>query len=311
MKNILLGGSFAASLLLSLNVNATALSEYSLIVEKNYEHSSAVWGRTFIGGNMVSNGGEFGTRLSNDDTLPTLTVAGSIRGSTFNIMAGDIEYGGKLRANVSFNGGGTATDVGRKPLREKRDSLVSELKQTSADYAQTDSNGKVKIKGNNTTFKYTGNDKTAVFDINASDVFFQNSLLQLDKGNAETVVFNISTQSRNLGFDFLAPGGINFGNGFNSQSASNILWNFYDAKNLDLQDLKMRGSVLAIGANLISIGTIDGSIAAKSFIQDSQIHNYTFTPPSEVPLPASIQFMLMGLAGIVLARRLRKKKLQA
>ena len=311
MKGLLLSGSLAASLLLSAASHAMPLSEYSLIVEKDYHHSSAVWGRTFIGGNMTTHGGEFGTRLGNDSSLPTLTVAGNIKGNTFNIQAGDIVYGGKLKANVSFNGGGSATDVGRKALKQERNSIVNELKQTSKTYAQTASNGQLNKNGNNTTFNYTGTANTAVFDINASDIFFQNSFLQLDPGNAETVVFNISTQSQSMGFDFLAPNGINFGNGFNTQTASNILWNFYDAKNLDLQDLKVKGSVLAMGANLLSIGTIDGSIAAKSFIQDSQIHNYTFTPPSEAPLPASIQFMLMGLAGVLFARRLRKKKLQA
>ena len=317
MKHALtLGGSLVASLLLSTTLHALPLSEYSLILEEDYDHHSAVWGRTFIGGNMVTGGGEFGTRLNDiDPSSASLTVVGDITGSSFNVMAGSLNYGGQLSATVAFNGGGSAVHQNQSALQSTGAALVNELKQGSATYANTTSNGNLVRNGSQATFSYGGSDSTAYFNVNANDLFTQNTLLQLNAGTAQTVIINVSTQAQNLGFDFMAPNGINFGSGFGAQNggnnigASNILWNFYNATTLDLQDLKLSGSLLAMGANLLSIGTIDGSIAAKSFIQDSQVHNYNFTPPSPAPLPASIQFMLMGLAGLFAARWHRKRKL--
>lgn len=311
-----LGGSLVASLLLSTSLNALPLSEYNLILEKDYDHHSAVWGRTFVGGNMVTGGGEFGTRLNGmDPSSASITVAGNISGSSFNVMAGSLHYGGTLSTSVAFNGGGSAVQKDKTSLQNTGAALVNELKQGAAAYASATTNGDFVRNGNQATFKYTGNDSTAYFNVNANDLFTQNTLVNLNAGKAETVIINVSTKAKNLGFDFMAPNGINFGSGFGANSsnqsigATNILWNFYNATNLDLKDLKLTGSLLAMGANLLSIGTIDGSIAAKSFIQDSQVHNYNFTPPSPVPLPASIQFMLMGLAGLLAVRWQRKRKL--
>lgn len=304
----------AAGILASTQAMALPISEYSLIIEEDYDHHSAVWGRTFIGGDMVTGGGEFGTRLDRDTALPSLTVVGDISGSQFNVMAGTVEYGGTLTAPVTFNGNVTgANQVNQATLEAQGASMFSELKGASSNYANRTANGDFARSHNNATFSYSGSSEVAFFDVNARDVFTQNTNLSLNLGSATTAIINISTedlanQGQTFAFDFLAPNGINFGNGFSEQTASNILWNFYDATTLDLQDLKMRGSVLAMGANILSIGTIDGSIAAKSFIQDSQVHNYTFTPPSEVPLPASIQFMLMGLTGLFVAKWYRRRK---
>lgn len=303
----------AASLLAASQSHALALSEYSLIIEEDYNHHSAVWGRTFIGGGMVTGGGEFGTRLDRSTDLPSLTVVGNISGSQFNVMAGTVEYGGDLNASVSFNGSVRgATQADQASLAATGAVMFGELKNASSNYANRTANGSFSREHNTATFAYDGASDVAFFDVNARDVFTQNTNLALNIGSATTAIINISTedlanQGQTFAFDFLAPNGINFGRGFSTQTASNILWNFYDATTLDLQDLKMRGSVLAMGANILSIGTIDGSIAAKSFIQDSQVHNYTFTPPSEVPLPASVQFMLMGLAGLFAAKWYRRR----
>lgn len=312
--NNYLKGLIAASVLSTVQAVALPISEYSLIIEEDYDHHSAVWGRTFIGGDMVTGGGEFGTRLDRDTTLPSLTVVGDISGAQFNVMAGTVEYGGTLTAPVTFNGSVTgANQADQANLEAQGTAMFSELKDASSDYSSRTANGSFARNSNNATFSYSGSSDVAFFDVNARDVFTQNTNLSLNLGGATTAIINISTedlanQGQSFAFDFLAPNGINFGNGFSEQTASNILWNFYDATTLDLQDLKMRGSVLAMGANILSIGTIDGSIAAKSFIQDSQVHNYTFTPPSEVPLPASIQFMLMGLTGLFAAKWYRRRK---
>lgn len=309
-----------ASAVLSVSAIALPLSEYNLILAEDYNHQSAVWGSSFIGGNMTTGGGEFGTRLDRNTDQNSLTVLGDISGSSVNIMAGNLVYGGNLGATVSFNGSGQAVAGDLNALQSQKSQIISELEQASNQYKNTAATGTLERSGNVASFSYSGTGTTAVFDVNAADVFSSNTQLELSSGSAETVVINVSTAladaAGTIAYDFFSPGGINFGSGFNAESnnqnigASNILWNFFDATNLDLQALGLKGSVLAMGANILSIGTTDGSIAARSLIQDSQIHDYNFIPPSEVPLPASIYFLLMGLLSFF-GIRLRKQRAAA
>lgn len=292
--------------------HALALSEYNLIVVDDYSHSSSVWGKTFVGGNLQSNGGEFATRLQQDSFADTVKVLGDVSGSPINVMAGNLTYGGELSANVNHNGGGSSIGGQSEAISAERDSIVKELTSASVSYKNLDESGSFSRQGNNAIFNYDGAESTAVFNVNAADIFTQNSLIQLNAGNSETVIINVSTESFSnqlYDYDFVSPTGVNFGNGFQAESntqnlgASNILWNFFDATSLALQDLKLNGSLLALNADILSIGTTNGSIAAKSLIQDSQIHNYLFNTPTVVPLPASLQFMLMGLGGIFIFRK--------
>lgn len=315
----------AASSLLSLGVAALPLSEYNLIVADDFTHqSSSIGGKIFVGGNVIAkNAADIGVTLSPNPSVDSLVTVGNIVGnnSWFNVQAGNVVTGGAVTsANFNFNGGGKLVKGNQADLQAQRTSIVNELNSASSNYSKMDANGAVVKQTNKVSFNYTGTQSTAVFNINAADVFKQNSALVLNAGTAETVIINVSTahlagSAGKIAYDFTAPGGINFTNGFAANSnatnlgASNILWNFYDATQLSLQGMDtFRGSLLAMGANVLSIGTADGSIAVKSLIQNRQIHNYTFVPPSEVPLPAPIQFMLIGLACLLGVDRLRKRK---
>ncbi len=314
-----------ASGLASLTAMALPLNEYNLIIAEDFIHnSSSIGGKAFIGGNFIANNStDLGVTLTPSSSLDSLVTVGNIEGNGtwFNVQAGNVVAGGNVNnAGFNFNGGGTLVKANQATLASQRDSIISELNTAAANYSALTSNGSVVKTSNSTLFNYTGSDATAVFNVKATDVFTQNSGLKLNAGNASTVVINVSTAhiagaAGAVAYDFTAPGGINFMNGFQANSstgnlgASNILWNFYDATQLSLQGMDtFRGSLLAMGANILSIGTADGSIAAKSLIQNRQIHDYAFVPPSETPLPASVQFLLMGMAAFIGLRRWRKTK---
>jgi|GEM_PF-276630 len=322
----------AASSLISLGAAALPLSEYNLIVAEDYKHqSSSVGGKVFVGGNLITQSSlDVGLDLDRKASFDSLVTVGDIKGNGgwFNVQSGSVVYGGKVD-KVGFNLNGdrsvqSVTKGNQAELSNQRDAIVGELKNASASYAQLSANGTVNAAQNKVTLSYSGTGGTAVFNVNAADVFKQNSRLELNAGSAETVIINVSTahlagSAGKIAYDFTAPGGINFdtNNGFgihanaNNIGASNILWNFYDATELNFQGVDtFRGSLLAIGANVTAIGTADGSIAVKSLIQNRQIHNYTFVPPAEVPLPAPIQFMLIGLACLLGMHRWRKSKAQ-
>lgn len=317
MKKLIAVGLLCNAALLSNHGQALALSDYNVIVAEDYNHASAVWGRTFVGGNVYSSGGEFATRQPRQPLEDNVKVVGDISGNSINIQSGNVVYGGELTAQINHNGGGSTIGGQAEALSAEKDTILNDLYSATSTYESLSANGDFGTNGNQATFEYTGNDSLAVFNVNAADVFTQNTLLQLDSGLAETVIINVSTAYEDdlvYDYDFYAPTGINFGEGFRADAndrnigASNILWNFYDASILALNDLKVSGSVLAIYADILSIGTTDGSIAANSLIQDSQIHNYTFNTPSVVPLPASLQFMLIGMLGLVTFKRHFKNK---
>lgn len=319
----------AASSLISLGAAALPLSEYNLIVADDYIHqSSSVGGKVFVGGNLLTKSSlDVGLDLDPKASFDSLVTVGDIKGNGgwFNVKSGSVVYGGNLNNVGGFNLNGdrsvqTVTKGNQAELRNQRDAIIGELNNASSSYAQMSANGAVVAEQNKVALNYSGTGGTAVFNVHATDVFKQNSRLELNAGAAETIIINVSTahlagNAGKIAYDFTAPGGINFTNGFaananaNNIGASNILWNFYDATQLNLQGLDtFRGSLLAMGANVMSIGTADGSIAVKSLIQNRQIHNYTFVPPSEVPLPAPIQFMLIGLSCLLAMHRWRKRK---
>ncbi|MDZ7924372.1 MAG: choice-of-anchor A family protein [Marinagarivorans sp.] len=325
MKNLIVKSALImVSGLACLSAMALPLSEYNVFVSGDFTHnSSSIGGKAFIGGNFIAkNSTDVGVTLTPSSTLDSLVTVGNIKGNGtwFNVQAGNVVAGGSVnKANFNFNGGGTLKKGDKTALTSQRDSMTNELKSASSNYSAMTNNGNLVKTSNLTQFNYTGNDSTAIFNVKAADVFRQNASLNLNAGSASTVIINVSTAriagaAGAVAYDFTAPGGINFTNGFQPNSnasnlgASNILWNFFDATELSLQGMDtFRGSLLAMGANIMSIGTADGSIAAKSLIQSRQIHNYTFVPPTETPLPASVQFLLMGMAAFIGLRRWRKK----
>lgn len=323
----------AAAGVISTGAAALPLSEYNVIVAGDYIHQSAsVGGKVFVGGNLLAqNSLDVGLDLDRKASFDSLVTVGDIKGNGgwFNVQAGSVVYGGEVQ-RVGFNLNGdrsvqTVTKGDQVALQNQRDAIINELNNASTNYAQMSANGQVVAAQNVVTLNYSGTGDTAVFNVHATDVFKQNANLRLNAGSAETVIINVSTAhlaggAGQVAYDFTAPGGINFNvnAGFgieanaNNIGASNILWNFYDATQLSLQGVDtFRDSLLAMGANVTSIGTADGSIAVKSLIQNRQIHNYTFVPPSEVPLPAPIQFMLIGLSCLLGLKQWRKRKAQA
>jgi len=166
------------------------------------------------------------------------------------------------------------------------------------------------VNGNDKAFSYSGADDIAVFNLDGTSLFAQNSNWSLMAGNAQTVIINVSgTTVKNLG-------GVNMNNGFgahaggNNLGASNILWNFYEATSVDFGSMRVNGSVLAPLANVTTTNDFDGALAAKSYSGTGQVHNFLFnwTPPppvAQVSESSTLMLLLMGL-GLISLVRLRR-----
>ena len=104
-----------------------------------------------------------------------------------------------------------------------------------------------------------------------------------------------------LGTDLVEGGGANNNYVGGNQS---VIWNFHDATSLSLKGF--HGSVLAVNADVTNSSAIEGSIVAKNFTLNGEVHlgtfagtgNFLVPPPGGVPEPASWAMMLGGFGAI-------------
>ncbi|PZU47759.1 MAG: PEP-CTERM sorting domain-containing protein [Sphingomonas sp.] len=96
--------------------------------------------------------------------------------------------------------------------------------------------------------------------------------------------------------------------GFNSSLNQSIIWNFYEATSIDFQRM-VHGSILAPFADIRNNTALEGTVVAKSFEMNGEVHLGTFDgeiPFGEiVPEPATWAMMIagFGLVGAAMRRR--------
>lgn len=299
----------AGVLTLSVAATATPLSDYNLILfgDLNASGSVHVHGSSFIGGDLKGSSPEFANHLNKSLTTDTVEVAGDLLATGWtNVNAGQLAYGGtNSLSGVKCTGtpyGGSASCVHQVTgLDDKAADLYSTLQAESAYYQNLTATGTVNLV--NDVFSYNGlATDLAVFNIAGADLFSQNSNWKLDFGSAQKVVINVS------GAVMSNPDSVNL-TGFGFGNYSNILWNFYEATNINFGN-NWKGSVLAINATVDTRNDFDGSLAAKSYVGSGQVHNvhWDYTPPPvEVLEPSMLTLLLMGL-GLIGLGHLRRRR---
>ncbi|HSX84416.1 MAG TPA: choice-of-anchor A family protein [Cellvibrio sp.] len=276
--------------------------DYNLALTGNLNGAVHVEGMTFVGGNLVSTQmSEFNHKdFTPHGSFDGLEVAGNVSGQ-LKIMNGETAVYGTKDAGAHIDCVGSVNcTTGGVNLSAKKIALSNEMTSLTSSYQGLSANAAAAVNGNQVKLKYTGTDDLAIFSLNAADIFFQNSGIELDLGAATKVVINV------VGNITITNTNLN-----GNWSYSNTLWNFYTATAVDFGSMAVKGSVLAANADVFNASGFDGSLYAKSYTNTSlrEIHGFFWTPPEteiEVPEPSMLILLLAGV-GLIGLGQLRRR----
>jgi choice-of-anchor A domain-containing protein len=289
-------------LLAPLPASASTLTDYNVVLLGNLTAPVHVEGATFVGGNLTSSQmSEFNHKGQTPPGYDGLRVGGTVTG-TLKVMHGEtMTYHALGAASITCDGGASNCATGGVDHSAERAQLGAQMAALSILYGGLTTTGVLQLNGNQVKLQYSGAGELAVFNVKASEIFFQNAGVELLLGNATRAVINVEGN--------VDVSNTNLNGAWNYD---NTLWNFVDATSINLKDSAWRGTILAPKAAVANGAGIDGSLYAQSYTNSSlrEIHAFSWTPETptaSVPDGGSLTTMFGGLlAGMfALRRRLR------
>ena len=286
----------------------SALSDYNLIVKGDLQKVTDVEGRTIVGGNVTGqNSMDFGslTNNSSSSSLPVLGVAGNINsGNPLNaLQGGNVEIGGSVLNNriINFNGGGSLVSTPGLSYAGIFDTL--DAASTSIAGMTANSTGMVfaNMPGQPGPFVFDAQpvNGTAVFSVDGNALFgnSNNQSISINTNNAADILINVSGQIINYQAGDLIGA-------FDDESfQSRIVWNFFEATELNFGGKQFGGQILAPLATITTNGVIDGSVYANSINSNSELHLPGYNGSLVVPEPSSALLSLIGATALLLRRK--------
>jgi len=223
---------------------------YNLFIfEDLTQPSSDTEGKVAVGGNATLSNYSVGDKLP-ANSGDVLIVGGNLLFTSGAVLHGNVVYG-------------TATNLPIYPVSIdgtlRQDTVIDfaaaevNLKALSSELSSYSSNGSTDNLWNNITL--TGTDPLFnVFDLNGNDLSAAWGMT-IDVPNGAVVLVNISGTTINW------HGGLTV----NGTAVNNILYNLYEATDLTIQGIDIRGSVLAPSADLnFTTGVVSGQVIVKS-----------------------------------------------
>jgi len=258
-------------------------------------------------------GGNFNAQNFNPNSAKTAKYGGTVSG----LQAQDLPY--VTHDNAIKAGGSADLKAGIATVTSTYQTDLTSFSQIIG--ALTPNATLVSSDQNNIHFNFTAdatNGSYAVADITASQLSSGtfNLPTYATSANGKTLIVNVSGSS-------VAFGANEIGNG--SLVQQNIIWNFVDATSIAV-NTAVYGSILAPKATITGNSPINGSVVAKIFESNGEVHLGTFNgytgflvvaPPSggtgSVPEPASWMTMLMGFGviGSLIRGKRRRERLVA
>jgi len=228
------------------------------VFEDMTQPSSDTQGKVAVGGNASFSNYSIGDLTPGQDVL---IVGGNLQ-FTSGAIYGNVIYGGTTNLPVS-----TVSIDGTLSLGTPIDFAAAEsyLTNLSAQLSGYTVNGTTTFQWGGLTL--TGNDPLInVFSVSGSDLSQANNV-QINVPNGAVVLVNIDGQNVSW------TGGLTV----TGTAVNNVLYNFYQAQNLTIQGIDIRGSILAPYAdvNFVS-GVQNGQMIAKSIGGSGQFNTGQF-----------------------------------
>lgn len=285
---------------ISLSVNATPIvfddmGDANAYVFSDYSgFNSDSQGKLFVGGNATFNG--YTVAGLNDWNSLALTVGGDL-----------MQIGGDIVGLASI--GGNSMISSAAPIRstsDQRNFNQGYFKQLSTELSLMQS-GNVELKWG--ALNLSGNLVNNTLFVDVNQQIWDSAWGFLTKGLAQgsRVVLNVSGESvsMNSSKDWLFK---DAAYAFN-HSSSNVLFNFYEAKSIDIGG-GIYGSILAPNADINgNSGVLTGQVIANSFSGSTQLNFSPFEtdePPTSVSEPAVPA--LFALAALLMFRRQKRRQ---
>lgn len=236
-----------------------------------------------------------------------------VDGNVSNTNAQHVYYGGAKGSNVNgaLHAGDRSAAGLQVTLQDKLATMTTGLLDASAYFADLDATNALTYSADKQQAIYnagagTGIAVFAISDLNAA-LKTQSQLVFNFPTTYDAVVINVAGKSVKL------PGGINFNGPGNL--GTKVVWNFFEATSVDLGSKSWYGSVLAPLANLKTGNFIEGSVVARNFTQNGEVHMNNWASSLSVqaqdlqigvPEPATWAMMILGFGAVGATLRRRR-----
>ncbi len=276
-------------------------SNYNAFIFGDYAtNGNSTAGALAIGGNANINGHSIGNNKSN---YYGAVIGGDLGGTPWGGSAnGNLWVGGTNNKGSNYTSGHVDTSATASAPVDFG-AAKTYLTSLSGGLAAVHATGAYD-KPNNWTQTLTGsNSSVEFFSLNANDLISANFSLNNIVSGA-TLIFNVAGSDVTLGWPW------------QSFSNYNVLFNFYEASSVTLQNAGITANILAVNATMYGSGNLYGTVVANNWNNAFTLGNGGFVTTetalfagvtAAVPEPSSYALLVAGLAIIGLTATRRKR----
>lgn len=282
IKGLILTAVFFATPSFADTIDLGAASEYNVFVLGDYQSTgwNSISGAVAVGGNAdISN-----STISNSANNNYGLVVGKNLTKSYGNVTGTAWVGGSV-TKPQYDYYNSYSNAVTSPIDFV--TAKTQLTALSDSLASTASTGSVSYNyGTNGYLSGTGG-SVEYFSLSGADLSNINNWSFSNIASGATLILNVSGSS------------VNLTGGWSGFGAYNVLFNFYGATSLTLNNINFTASILAVDATLYgSSGNVTGTVVTNGWSNSLTLGNNQFAAvvTTPVPEPETYASILAGLA---------------